>query len=301
MEKAQIVHNPTSGDEEHSREKIQKIVEKVADVVNYVSTEDDDWQNSVQEDSEVIFLAGGDGTVRKLATYWFEAKKKHVSTPIYLLPYGTANNIGLTLEIPKKIKEPEPDFEKNVQKFDVGRVKGLGDLSFFLEGVGFGIFPQLIKEMDGKEKEEESASEEILRILKVLLDIAKNFEAQKAKIKFDGMKIKGSFLLVELINIKYIGPNFKLAPNADPGDGFFDLILIPEARREDLVSYLQKLIDGKAQADDLRDLVQQLRVKNVKMKWKGSAVHVDDDLVKNYSGESFEVSIDHGALHFVKQ
>ena len=301
MEKAQIVHNPTSGDEEHSRKKIEKIVEKVANVINYVSTEDEHWEKNFKYDSEVIFLAGGDGTVRKLATYLFDDKKKSLKTPIYLLPYGTANNIALTLDIPKKIKEPEPDFEKNIKDFDIGRIKGLGKLDFFLEGVGLGIFPELMRQMTNKEMEVQSASEEIQQTLKVLLEISKNFEASKAKLNVDGIKIKGSFLMVELINIKYIGPNFQLAPNADPGDGFFDLILIPEARRVDLVSHLQKVIDGKGEPGDLKDVVQHLRVKEVKMKWKGKGVHVDDDLVEDYSGEDFEISIDPGELKFVKQ
>ena len=300
MKNAQVVHNPTAGDGKHSKNDILEVVEKAAEVVDYVSTEEENWGRSLQKKAEVIFLAGGDGTVNKLATRLLHNEKLDPAVPVYLLPYGTANNIGLTLEIPKKVKQPKPDFEKKIRKFDIGRVKGLKGMDFFLEGVGFGIFPELVKKMKKKGDKNETASQELQRIRENLLEVAKNFKACKAKIKLDGVKIKGKFLLVELINIRYIGPNFELAPNADPGDGFLDLVLIPEERREDLVTHLQDVLDGKKEQLPLRDFVQNLRVQHVEMQWKGKGVHVDDDLIKNYSGEKFEVSLDNGKFHFVE-
>lgn len=300
MKKAQIVHNPTSGNGEHSEAKIRQIVEKVADVVGYVSTNDEDWEKDLHKAAEIYFLAGGDGTVHKLAKELLQNEEIKPGIPVYLLPYGTANNIGLTLGIPKLIEELEENFEERIGKFDVGKVDGLGNLSFFLEGVGFGIFPELIKKMEGDEKNGESASQELQRTLKRLLMITKKFKAQKAELNIDGVEVHGSFLLVELINVKFIGPNFQLAPNADPGDGYFDMVLIPETRRADLVSHLQNLIDGNEEPGQLKDFVQHLRVQQVKMKWEGKGVHVDDDLVEDYDRESFVVSVDNGRLSFVR-
>lgn len=303
MKNAQVVHNPSSGDEKHSKREILKITEKAADVVDYVSTEDEHWENSLKQEAEVIFLAGGDGTVKKFVTALLKNKNLHPATPIYLLPYGTANNIGLTLNLPKELKEPEPHFEKKIRKFDLGRLKGLGELDFFLEGAGFGIFPELMKRVEEKGEEEKSQdpSEELRRIRETLLETAKEFKGKKAKLQIDGIKIEGKFLLVELINIRYIGPNFELAPAADPGDGFLDLVLIPELRRQDLVAHLEDVLTGKDQKTPLRDFVQKYRVKNAEMQWEGTEVHVDDDLVEGYSGESFSIMVDKGKLHFVEQ
>lgn len=300
MKNAQVVHNPTAGDGKHSKKDILEVVEKAAEVVDYVSTEDEDWGRALQKKAEVIFVAGGDGTINKLAARLLQNEQLDPATPVYLLPYGTANNIGLTLDIPKKIKQPKPDFEQNIRKFDIGRLKGLNGTDFFLEGVGFGIFPELVKRIKEKGEKHETASEELQRVRENLLNVAKDFKARKAKIKLDGMKIKGKFLLVELINIRYIGPNFELAPDADPGDGFLDLVLIPEERREDLVAHLQDVVEGKQEQVPLRNFAQKLRVQQAEMQWEGEGVHVDDDLVENYSGESFEVSLDNGKFHFVQ-
>lgn len=301
MKNAQVVHNPTSGEAKHAKNDILEVVQKVADVVNYISTEEEGWERSLQSNSEVIFLAGGDGTVKKLATQLLNNDRLDPATPVFLLPYGTANNIGLTLDIPKKLKQPHPDFEKKIKKFDIGRLKGLGEHDFFLEGVGFGLFPELMKRVGEKEIKSETASEELRMIKENLLQIARTFEAKKAKIKIDGMKIKGKFLLVELINIRYIGPNFQLAPTADPGDGFLDLVLIPEQRRQELVNHLQDVLGGKKQKTPLRNFVQKFRVQKAEMKWNGKKVHVDDDLLEDYTGNNIKVGLDNGKFHFVQQ
>lgn len=301
MKNAQVVHNPTSGDEKHAKDDILEVVGKVADVVDYISTEEEGWERSLQKASEVIFVAGGDGTVKKLAAQLLKNDRLDPATPVYLMPYGTANNIGLTLDIPKKLKQPRPNFESKIRKFDIGRVQGLNDLDFFLEGVGFGIFPELMKKVGGQEGKSETPSEELRRIRKTLLEIAESFEAKKAKIKIDGMKIKGNFLLVELINIRYIGPNFELAPAADPGDGFLDLVVIPEERRKELVNHLFDVLNGEKQKTPLRNFIQKFRVQKAEMEWDGPEVHVDDDLVENYSGEPITIELDHGKFHFVQQ
>ena len=301
MINARVVHNPTSGDAKHSKNDILEVVEKAANVVDYISTKEEGWELALQKKKGLIFLAGGDGTVNKLAAQLLKNEELDPATPVYLLPYGTANNIGRTLNIPKKIKRPGADFEKKIRKFDIGRVEGPGSSDFFLEGVGFGIFPELVKRMDEEGEKHESPSEELQRIRKKLLQIARDFKAEKARIKIDGMKIKGKFLLVELINIRFIGPNFELAPNADSGDGFLDLVLIPEERRQDLVNHLQGVLDGNEERVPLKDFVQNLRVQKAELEWEGKGVHVDDDLVEDYEGESFKISLDHGKFHFVQQ
>jgi diacylglycerol kinase (ATP) len=106
--------------------------------------------------------------------------------------------------------------------------------------------------------------------------------------KIDGITIEGSFLMVELMNIKSVGPNLKLATNADPGDGYFDLVMIPEQNRAELDNYLDKMIEGKPDLVDLNQFVKTIRVRKLKMKWFGSKVHVDDSLINDYLSEALK-------------
>lgn len=300
MKIAQIIHNPTSGNAEHSKKELVKMVEKTGYEVNYISTDDEGWEKFDQNNLDLIFVAGGDGTVRKLAAVLLKNNVLDKQIPIHLLPLGTANNIAKSLGIPTdKDWNIKTSAEGKIKKFSCGRITGLQDEEFFLESVGFGIFPELLSEMENNKIEDETPSEELKRTLKVLLKIVKEHKAQKAKIKVDGITIKGSFLLVELMNIKFIGPNLELAPNAQPADNFLDLVLIPEKNRAELELYLNKMIKEKPEVSDLQKFVKILRVQKAKMKWKGSKAHVDDNLINDYSGKKFKVEVNPGALKIV--
>lgn len=301
--KAQIIHNPTAGNGEHSKERLLDIFKKPGECFNYASTDDDGWEEFEKNNPDIIFLAGGDGTIHKLAAVLLKKKSIEQQTPIHLLPLGTANNIATTMEnfIKPDNFSWKPEMEGKL--FDCGRVKKLKDQFFFLESVGMGIFPELIYEMKKSKIEEEDPAKKLNRTLKVLLKIVREFKAEKAKIKIDGIKIKGTFLMVELMNIKFIGPNLKFAPNADPGDGFFDLIMISEDHRPAFEAYLEKLIDGKTPKNqletDLKTFVKTLRCRKAKLQWEGSKIHVDDDLISGYSGKKIKLKNSPEALYFV--
>ena len=75
--------------------------------------------------------------------------------------------------------------------------------------------------------------------------------------------------------------------------------MIPEKRRADLENYVSALINEDGGEADLSGFMTALRVKKVKMKWDGPMLHVDDNLVSDYSGKSFNVKIIPGALEFL--
>jgi len=297
MKIIQIIHNPTAGDGQHSVESLINMVRLAGHEYNYASTDDSGWKDFHQNNRDAFLVAGGDGTVRKLAVELLE-NQLILRKPIILLPLGTANNISETLEISTESVIPNLELTGSVKKFDCGKISGLEKDTFFIEGLGFGVFPALIEEMEKVETGNLNPAEEMEKTLEVLMDIVKNFKAKKATIKADGIKIKGSFLLVELLNIQTIGPNLKLAPNADPGDAYFELVMIPERARDEFTNYLENMIAGKIDHVDLNKSIKTLRVNSVKMKWKGTELHVDDDIVKNYSGKSFSAEVIPSALEF---
>ena len=53
------------------------------------------------------------------------------------------------------------------------------------------------------------------------------------------------FLLVEVLNIRSIGPNLVFGPDASPSDGYFDVILAQECHREEMLAYLGHRAEGR--------------------------------------------------------
>ena len=297
MKKVQIIHNPTAGDGEHSKKELLETLAGEDYEVLYASTDESAWENFVENKPDTIAVAGGDGTVGKLVGVLLG--KDHVMhrPVVKILPKGTANNIARTLNI-EELSPESVNFFGKADDFDVGRIKGTESGNFFLEAVGFGVFPKLVSEM--KKKEDKSAAREIQESLETLLDIVKNYKAEKAEIKTAEGTISDTFLLVEIMNIRFIGPNFELAPQADPGDGFFQLVMIPESSRQDLVQYVEKCLREEESPLELGKFVQAQLVKEVNFKWDGKDVHIDDHLVEDYAGEIFEIKIEEGRLQFIR-
>lgn len=286
MKRASLVHNPSAGDGNHAKEKLLKSIKKAGYKVDYISTEDEFWESFIVNEyiPDFIFIAGGDGTIRKVAKLLLQ-KGIYMDIPIFLFPLGTANNIAKTLKIDTEKHREIPQDVLKPQNFNFGKINGFQNNNFFIESVGAGIFPELIYSMKNQSLEDEKPADKLKRTLKTLHKIVKEFKAQRATLNIDGIAIQGSFLLIELMNIQSIGPNLNIAPSAKIDDGYFDLVLIRDVDRELFSNNLDDLIDAKLNLNALKNFTQTISAQKVSLKWSGDKVHVDDNLITRYSGD----------------
>jgi diacylglycerol kinase family enzyme len=291
MKKAQIVHNPAAGDGRHSKKAVTEIVKKAGYEADYLSTKKKDvWKDFRPHELDAVFVAGGDGTVHKLVEAILTVMPDR-PIPIHLIPRGTANNIAKTLQITTD--------NGNVKKVDYGRVLGLHKKHFFFESTGFGIFPELIFEME-RNAEKAVPHQKLKQALGELQEIVKKIKPVKASIKADGFTIKGSFLLVEVMNIQFLGPNLHIAPKANPGDGYFDLVLIYEKHRSEFLEFITENLYSSAKSLNLDNFVTTYRAQKVEMVCEPTKLHIDDHLLENYSGHTLGIELVPGTLEFVQ-
>src|ERR1700750_2332887 len=141
-----LFHNPTAGKEEHDKEELTSLIEKKGFECQY-SIMTKNWKE-IDEKVDFIVAAGGDGTIRKITKQLLDRKLSEKTWPIALLPLGTANNIAQTLNIEGSTEEIIQSWHQtHIKAFDVGRIRGLEGADFFLESLGYGMFPFLIKKM----------------------------------------------------------------------------------------------------------------------------------------------------------
>jgi diacylglycerol kinase (ATP) len=295
MKKVKLLHNPAAGDQEYSGKDLVKVIEKHGYECRYANTKEEGW-DEIEEDTDIIAVAGGDGTVRKACKAVLKQKLYEKRRPIAVLPAGTANNIGTSLKLRRPAKDLIAAWDKaEIHHLDIGTVKGHDDASFFLEGLGFGVFPNLINAMKKREEEAGSAEEEIKVALRTLLEIVQEYDARECRLMIDGMDHSGKFLMVEVMNMPYIGPNLNLNPIADPTDGELEIIIIPEDQREKLANYVQQKLDGEEVAFSF----SSLKGKDIQIAWEGKHAHIDDSIMK--AKERFELVIDvnKGVLQFL--
>lgn len=295
MRTIKLVHNPTAGDEDHNEEKLIKQIEKEGFVCRYSSTKKDGWKD-IEDDVDMIAVAGGDGTVRKVIKQLLKRNGQQKHIPVGLLALGTANNIAKTFEVSEKTEDVIRSWKAGrIKKVDIGLVTNVPGMDFFLEGFGFGIFPYLMKEMKDAGEVYTSPEEELKAALKKIHEILQTYEPRQCHLEVDGTDHSGKFFMVEVMNIKSIGPNVELAPMADPGDGEFEVVLIPEAHKEKFAEYILKKIDNSKEVYHFHTL----KGKNIAIRWDGTRIHGDDEMLKIERGTEVVVEMKESVLHFL--
>jgi diacylglycerol kinase family enzyme len=302
MRTAKVLHNPAAGDGENSDKDIIAAVEAEGYKCSYLSTkkkgwDKKDWDRTASRDIDFVVVAGGDGTVRKIAHELLDRKLIEKRLPIALLPMGTANNIAKTLGIVGRHDEIIKSWKSHtVKNYDVGRIGGLKKHKFFIESYGYGVFPRLMKEMKKLEKSSfDTPDQKIKTALQVLYDIILRYKPKLCRLNIDGNDYTGRFMLVEIMNTSSIGPNLHLAPFADPGDGSFDIVLISENQRRAFADYVKGKLEGRNETP----FFTALKAKRLEIYWEGTALHVDDEHLLLDDPADIHVEIQPGLLEFL--
>lgn len=297
MKKAHILHNPSAGKGEYTKKELIAIIEGQGFECGYSSTKEKGWKK-MDDDVDFLVIAGGDGTVRKVAIKLLD-KEGGKNPPIALLPLGTANNIAKSLGIDGHAKEIISNIDKDKRKkFDVGRLKGLEEGSVFLESFGYGIFPSLMSMMKKNPVSEAKAPEEELQTaLERVHNIILSQDAASFDISIDGREHTGSYIMVEVMNIFSIGPNLGLSPNSDPGDGQFEVVLIPESQREEFASYISHKISGV----DKTFIPLIVKGSDISIDTSVKTLHIDDELIDVKKPGKVAIKPDRAMLEFLVQ
>lgn len=294
MKSAALLHNPGAGDESHTKKQLKSMIEEEGFKCSYSSTKKKGW-DEIPSDSEFIIIAGGDGTVRKVVKKFIENEINKL--PIALFPAGTANNIAKTLDVSDKDEVVIRSWHKErIKNFDVGRISNLSSTHFFLESFGYGVFPLLMKEMKNQDKKDSGTAEDELNLaIRLLHTIIRSYEAPYCELEIDGTDHSGKYLLVEIMNIQSIGPNLHLSPSSDPGDGEFEVVLIPDEQKDKFLSYVDNLIKGEDESFQF-DIVKG---KNIRIKCAELYCHADDELIKEKKASEIKIELADGLVKFL--
>lgn len=300
MKKALLIHNPTAGDGNHNKAQLLEKISLLGFEAQYISTDTEGWEERLKETTDAVFLAGGDGTFHKGVAVFLKHKETAAHLiPLYLFALGTANNIVKSLLNTTSIIKGQLPSTGFGTGFDLGRVKGIPEKEFFVESMGAGVFPELIHVMKNRDLAGLNPEEKLQQSLRELLKVVETFSSVKLHLKADGIRIKGRFLLVELMNIRYVGPNLDVAPRADPGDGFFDLALIPDSERAAFIAYLKKRIEGEDSEEAGCSFVKTFCVRKMTLKAPKSKLHVDDSLITEGIQKRMCLTLAHEALYVI--
>ncbi|WP_374164379.1 diacylglycerol kinase family protein [Arcticibacter sp. MXS-1] len=287
MKVATLLHNPGAGDEAHSKDVLIRLIETEGYTCHYVPVKES-GMDAVHPESQLIIIAGGDGTVRKVAKQLLLTDALDRPVPMAVLPLGTANNIARAMGFHTNPEETIRAWRTaEIKTVDIWEIDQLPGARFFAEGMGFGVFPMLIEEM--KKHDEELSDEPEERIKKAIekeLEIVRSYQPFHCKIEADGRDLSGDYLLVELMNITSIGPNLHLAPDADAADRMADIVLLGDEHRAELIRYLENKLRGIEE----RFPFPTTKACRILLDCDTQFVHVDDELISLHEPREIMIS-----------
>ncbi len=252
--KIALFHNPAAGSAMLKGSKLVRQFENAGYEVLYVSIKGKDWERAFREPIDRAVIAGGDGTVSRLAP-WLAGR--HI--PFCILPLGTANNCARSLGQMHTVETIISRLHSAPTKqLDLGIVTSSAGHRIFIESVGIGLLAMFMSEMRILEKKRRSR-----------MRLTPERRLNEA-VKYLSLLAK-EFLLLEIANMGFIGPNLELVPNADPSDGYFDVIWVESGQRKEWRNYLKSRRKGQSLAAP----VNARQCQRIVFRYVDVPVHVD--------------------------
>jgi diacylglycerol kinase (ATP) len=180
---------------------------------DYPEQIDDLISKALREAFDIIFAAGGDGTVHQIGV-------RLIGAPVVLgiLPMGSGNGIANHFNIPHSLKKAIKILSNyEIITVDTALVNGLPFIGFF----SFGLDACVIHALKGQKRG-------FWQYFITALNLFYNYQAEQMQLCWEGKSETWKTILFGVVNTAQYGNKVKVAPQASALDGKLDLIgLLP--------------------------------------------------------------------------
>lgn len=263
MEATLIYNTRAKSTSKFSVDEILKALHAIGyDPILISTSSEEELDRALANAKDLVVVAGGDGSIRAVATRLLGRDIR-----IAPLPLGTANNIARMLGLngtPLEIIAGLADSE--VRDVDMGRVVTPQGTEYFLEAMGIGAFADVMEKYNPEE------GKSLTRGVGTMLDTLNSYQPKFFHINVDGEDLSGSYFMCEVMNTPTVSYRFTLAPDAQPDDGQFDLILIHANQRESYLKLMSGLWNGTVVS---LPEVSVKRGHTLEIAWRGFPLHLD--------------------------
>ena len=279
--KATLFHKADAGESDWPGARVMAAVQRAGLQAKYHELDKDALRQQAREAEPLVLVAGGDGTVERVAC----ALRGRPATMV-ILPTGGSNNVARSygaLLPPDRILEGLRDAER--KRLHLGHVYGANGRQCFIESVGVGVLARSgieLPKAPTRERKREQGRE-------ALSDGLSDAPVLKCRVTIDGEPLEERALMLEVMNIGIIGPNLRLLPNWRPDDDALTVTWLPEANRQDMLAWLEA-------PDGSEPPMRRRQARRVVFALDCESVHVADDVYRDLDGavtvERFETALD---------
>ena len=201
-------------------------------------------EKAVKDGYDVIVTASGDGTANEAINGMMRARAAGFNHSAFsLLPVGTGNDMAYGLGLRGTLEESIATLADNHRrKIDIGLVKG-GDYPegrYFANGVGIGFDAAV-----GFVAVEVRWARGLLAyLIAVIQTVFIYYKSPTVEITYDDVSFTQPSLMISIMNGQRMGGGFYMAPQGDPGDGYFDLCIVSNPSRPRIFGLIPHFLKG---------------------------------------------------------
>jgi diacylglycerol kinase (ATP) len=266
-----LIHNPAAGHGDEESKDLAKLIKRAGHEVRLANRKSDDVEEALLLPADLVAVAGGDGSVTKVARALLGRP-----TPLTILPTGTANNLAHSLGITGEPADLIAGWDSSdIVPFDAAVAIHPWGRDTWFESAGFGLFTEAmcLAKAHAESEEKFTPDERFDRDFRLLRRMAGSIEPIPCTIEVDDRRFEQPALLCGVMNSRQIGSRLVLAPDANTGDGLLDLVLVTESERALLAEFLQR--DHSA---DHPPHLPVYRGRRIHISSRIHRIHLDDEI-----------------------
>ena len=264
-----VVHNPRAGRRNVSGHRLRASIRAAGHTVLSYSTDASDCAAAADEAADLVAIAGGDGTVRRVLPQLAGSE-----IPATIVPLGTVNNVAESLGV--DIDDPLDLIGQwqtaPTRRFDLPLVSMPNKHVRVIEAAGVGLFCKLLAVGDAIERAL-NIELNVTEALALMRELVKRSVPQYYRVVCDGRDLSGEYIAIEAMNVSHIGPNVRIA-SSDSSDQRFELVMFDFDDRTALIDYLERRACGHSEPLVTRHSVS---ASHARLRLPlNSSLHVDD-------------------------
>jgi YegS/Rv2252/BmrU family lipid kinase len=197
----------------------------------------------VEAGARLLVAVGGDGTINEVANGLVDAEEAELA----IVPRGTGGDFVRTFGIPSRLDDAvRVALEGRTRTIDLGRAafqswSGASGESYFANIASAGMSGAVAKRTNEATRAPFGGKAAYLWSTLVVFAGWRNAEL---RVTVDGEVRSGPMFDVIVGNCRYLAGGMKMLPEAEPDDGLFDVLLIGDVSKLDLVRTMPKIYRG---------------------------------------------------------
>ncbi|MEJ2274756.1 MAG: diacylglycerol kinase family lipid kinase [Woeseiaceae bacterium] len=197
-------------------------------------------EHQVEQGSQHIVVMGGDGSVHEAVNGIVRAGR---NAALGLIPSGTGNDFAKACGVPLDWERAVRLVAERVAAGQGGRTIDVGRMNdrYFANGAGIGFDARVTAIAHSYRV----PIGDLVYLLGILQGMAEGIATPRMRLVADDVIWDGPLTLANVANGPWVGGMFHIAPMADPGDGWFDLMLAAPVSRRRILSLLPALMRGR--------------------------------------------------------